>query len=214
MANIATKCILGETLQEKGYQTEILKEEANVYVKLPVFSFEKLRSVDTTLGPEMKSTGEAIGYDRTLEKALYKGLTASGLAIPFEGSVLFTVADKDKAETYHLAKRFDELGFQLYATEGTARYFADNGLPITAVGKIGSGDQNVLSLINQGKVQFVINTLTSGKQPRSDGFRIRREAVEHGIISLTNLDTVEAILNVIDSTTLRAQPMMDKGALP
>lgn len=212
MANIATKCILGKTLQEKGYQTEILKEEENVYVKLPVFSFEKLRSVDTTLGPEMKSTGEAIGYDTTLEKALYKGLTASGLAIPFEGSVLFTVADKDKAETYHLAKRFDELGFQLYATEGTARYFAEKGLPITAVGKIGSGDQNVLSLIKQGKVQFVINTLTSGKQPRSDGFRIRREAVEHGIISLTNLDTVEAILNVIDSTTLRAQPMMDKGA--
>src|SRR5699024_2149890 len=158
----------------KGFTTEILPEEENVYIKLPVFSFEKLRSVDTTLGPEMKSTGEAIGYDKTLEKALYKGLTASGLSIPFEGSVLLTVADKDKQEAYETAKRFDELGFQLYATSGTAKFMKAKGLPITEVGKIGSGDRNVLSIINQGEVQFVINTLTSGKQPRSDGFRIRR----------------------------------------
>src|SRR5699024_7283523 len=160
-ANLATKCILGETLSGKGYQTEILNEKENVYVKLPVFSFEKLRSVDTTLGPEMKSTGEAIGYDRTLEKALYKGLTDSGLSIHIEVSVVFTLGEKEKTVTYHLAKRFDELGFQLYATIGTVEYFVEKGLPITTVGKIGSGDQNVLSLISQGKVQFVINTLTS-----------------------------------------------------
>ncbi len=208
MANIATKAILGETLAAGGFKTEILPEVKDVFVKSPVFSFEKLRSVDTTLGPEMKSTGEAIGYDKNLEKALYKGLIASGLKIPFEGSVLLTVADKDKQEAERIAKRFAEFGFKLYATEGTARFMEEKGLFITAVDKIGSGEKDVLSLINQGEVQFVINTLTSGKQPRSDGFRIRREAVEHGIISLTNLDTAEAILNVIDSTTLNAREMM------
>src|SRR5699024_6844709 len=126
MANLATKCIMGESLEEKGYKTEILPECQNVYAKLPVFSFEKLRSVDTTLGPEMKSTGEAIGYDATLEKALYKGLIASGLSIPFEGAVLLTVADKDKAEAYDIAEHFHELGFQLFATEGTANYLNEN----------------------------------------------------------------------------------------
>ena len=127
--------------------------------------------------------------------------------------MLLTVADKDKQEAYEIAKRFDALGFQLFATSGTATFMKEKGLRITEVGKIGSGDRNVLSIINQGEVQFVINTLTSGKQPRSDGFRIRREAVEHGIISLTNLDTAEAILNVIDSTSFHAQAMMDKGAI-
>lgn len=213
MANLATKCILGESLQNKGFKTEIYPESENVYVKLPVFSFEKLRSVDTTLGPEMKSTGEAIGYDTTLEKALYKGLIASGISIPFEGSVLLTVADKDKAEAYHIAKRFYELGFQLYATEGTAKYLLNKNLPVRAVGKIGTDEKNVLTIIQNGEVQFVVNTLTSGKKPRSDGFRIRREAVEHGIISLTNLDTAEAILHVIDSATFRARLITEKGAL-
>ena len=213
MANLATQAILGEKLADKGYKTEILPECDNVYVKLPVFSFEKLRSVDTTLGPEMKSTGEAIGYDETLEKALYKGLVASGLKIPHDGSVLLTVADKDKEEASAVATRFAELGFQLYATEGTAKFLQGKGLRVTAVDKIGGSDTNVLSLVTNGDVQFVINTLTSGKQTRSDGFRIRREAVEHGIISLTNLDTAEAIVNVIESTTFGANRMVDKGAL-
>lgn len=211
MANIATRCILGERLKEKGYNTEILKEKPNVYVKLPVFSFEKLRSVDTTLGPEMKSTGEAIGYDKTLEKALYKGFLASGITIPFEGAVLLTVADKDKQEAFSIAKRFHELGFQLYATEGTADFLQERNLPVISVAKIDEDERNVLSIIKNGEVQFVINTITSGKQQRSDGFRIRREAVEHGMISLTNLDTAEAILNVIDSSTFTATPITDDG---
>ncbi|MEI3606702.1 carbamoyl-phosphate synthase large subunit [Pseudogracilibacillus sp. SE30717A] len=213
MANLATRCILGSKLSENGYETEIYPESENVYVKLPVFSFEKLRSVDTTLGPEMKSTGEAIGYDITLEKALYKGFTASGISIPLEGSVLLTVADKDKEEVYKTAKQFYELGFQLFATEGTAAFLNKNDLPVISVGKIGSPEKNVLSLIRNGDVHFVVNTITSGKKPRSDGFRIRREAVEHGIICLTNLDTAEAILHVIDSATFRVRSLTDKGAI-
>ncbi len=214
MAKIATSCILGETLESKGFKTEILQERNNVYVKLPVFSFEKLRSVDTSLGPEMKSTGEAIGYDQTLEKALYKGLIASGISIPFDGAVLITVADKDKEEMITIAEHFHELGFRLYATDGTANYIKSRDIPVEKVGKIGAEQLNVLSIITEGKVQFVINTFTSGKKIQSDGFRIRREAVEHGIISLTNLDTAQAILNVIDSTTFNATAIASsKGAI-
>ena len=207
MANLATKCILGIKLSELGYETKILPENQEVAVKVPVFSFEKLRSVDTILGPEMKSTGEAIGYDKTLEKALYKGLVASGLTVPQEGAVLLTVADKDKQETLEIAQRFHQLGFQLFATKGTASVVEKTGIPVTEVAKIGSDEPNVLSIIENGDVQFVINTLTSGKQPRSDGFKIRRESVEHGIACLTNLDTANAILNVIDSMTFHAKPM-------
>ncbi len=211
MANLATKCIMGETLSELGYKSGIIEEEEDVFVKIPVFSFEKLRSVDTTLGPEMKSTGEAIGYDKTLEKALYKGLIASGIEIPHEGSILLTVADKDKEEASYVAHRFHDLGFDLLATGGTAKFLAKKGLPVTEVAKIGVEEPNVLSVIKDSEVQFVINTLTSGTQPRSDGFRIRREAVEHATISLTNLDTAHAILNVIDLTTFSANPVKNKG---
>ncbi|MFC4404642.1 carbamoyl-phosphate synthase large subunit [Gracilibacillus xinjiangensis] len=206
MANIATRCIIGESLKEMGYEEGLLPEPETVSVKVPVFSFEKLRSVDTMLGPEMKSTGEAIGRDRTLEKALYKGLTASGLKVPMEGAVLITVADKDKQEAGEIAKRFFELGFTLYATEGTAKYLQGLNLSVTTVGKIDTEGENVLSIIEKGEVQVVVNSLTSGKKPRSDGFRIRREAVEHGIACLTSLDTAEAIVNVIDSTTFTARP--------
>ncbi|WP_164669075.1 carbamoyl-phosphate synthase large subunit [Virgibacillus doumboii] len=210
MANVATRCILGDSLTNMGYQTGMLPEQDIVSVKVPVFSFEKLRSVDTILGPEMKSTGEAIGHDKTLEKALYKGLIAAGLSVPQEGAVLLTVSDKDKEETTEIADRFHQLGFQLYATEGTASYMRRAGIPVTQVEKIGSPEKNVLSIIENGDVQFVVNTLSSGKQPRSDGFMIRREAVEHGIACLTNLDTASAILNVIDSTTFSAKPLTKK----
>ena len=210
MANMATKCILGMKLSDVGYQTGILPEDNQVAIKVPVFSFEKLRSVDTTLGPEMKSTGEAIGYDRTMEKALYKGLIASGLTVPTEGAVLLTVADKDKQETLPLAEWFHELGFKLYATRGTARSIQEHGIPVTEVEKIGSEKPNVLSIIESGTVQFVINTLTSGRLPRSEGFMIRRESVEHGIACLTSLDTAQAILRVIDANTFSAKPMQNK----
>ena len=211
MANLATRTILGEKLAEHGFKTEILRESNKVYVKLPVFSFEKLRSVDTTLGPEMKSTGEAIGYDSDLEKALYKGFIASGMAIPNDGAVLLTVADKDKEEVSDIAERFHQLGFDLYATKGTASYLKQFNLPVIEVNKLDKDEKNVLSLIRKKKVQFVINTLSSGKQPRSDGFLMRRESVERGIVSLTNLDTAEAILRVIESKTLQATAITDRG---
>src|SRR5690625_3736960 len=161
----------------------------------------------TTLGPEMKSTGEVIGYDATLEKALYKSLIASGISLPQEGAVLLTVADQDKQEALSIANRFHELGFELYATKGTANFLKNASLPVIKVAKIGADEPNVLSIIEKGQVQFVINTITSGKKTRTEGFRIRREAVEHGIACLTNLDTAETILTVIESTTFSAHAL-------
>jgi carbamoyl-phosphate synthase large subunit len=155
----------------------------------------------------MKSTGEVMGKDVTLEKALYKGLVASGISIKKFGTVLFTVADKDKQESLPLAKRFADNGYRLMATNGTAAFLQTSGLPVEVVGKIGAEGTTLIDVIHQGKVQFVINTLTKGKQPERDGFGIRRETVENGIPCLTSLDTAAAILKVIESMNFSAVPM-------
>lgn len=207
MANLATRMILGEKLKEHGYGTGLFTEPKEVSVKVPVFSFAKLRSVDITLGPEMKSTGEVMGRDFTLEKALYKGLLAAGMAVPTHGSVLFTVADKDKEETLPLIKRFSDIGYRILATEGTAAYIQEHGLQATAVNKIGKEHPNLLDVIRNGEAQFVINTLTKGKRPARDGFRIRRESVENGVVCLTSLDTASAILNVLESLSFSTASM-------
>jgi carbamoyl-phosphate synthase large subunit len=207
MAKIATKVILGISLLDQGYTPGLVPEKNGVYVKVPVFSFAKLKSVDITLGPEMKSTGEVMGKDSTLEKALYKGLVASGMNIQKFGTVLFTVADKDKLETLKLAKRFAQNGYGLMATSGTAMVFESAGLPVKVIGKIGSEGKTLLDVIHHGEAQFIINTLTKGKQPERDGFRIRREAVENGVPCLTSLDTADAILKVIESMNFSAEAM-------
>ncbi|MBP0724841.1 carbamoyl-phosphate synthase large subunit [Bacillus sp. RG28] len=201
MANIATKVILGETLRSFGYETGYHPEAKEVYVKAPVFSFAKLRSVDTTLGPEMKSTGEVMGKDISLDKALYKALEASGIKIRTNGSVIITVADKDKDEVTEIARRFHEVGFNILATEGTKAYLESMNIPVSTVNKIDEHEDNLLEKIRNGHAQFVINTLTKGKQPARDGFRIRRESVENGVVCLTSLDTASAILSVIESLT-------------
>ncbi|MGG3572023.1 carbamoyl-phosphate synthase large subunit [Bacillus gobiensis] len=207
MANLATKVILGNKLSDFQFTEGLQKEQNGVYVKVPVFSFAKLRRVDITLGPEMKSTGEVMGKDITVEKALYKGLIASGIQIPNDGSVLLTVADKDKEEGLALAKRFHSIGYKILATKGTADYLAQNDIPAKIVGKIGEEGTNLLDVIRSGDAQFVINTLTRGKQPATDGFRIRRESVENGVACLTSFDTAEAILRVLESMTFRADAM-------
>ncbi|TDL79939.1 carbamoyl-phosphate synthase large subunit [Peribacillus frigoritolerans] len=207
MANLATKVILGKTLHELGYETGIQPESAGVFVKVPVFSFEKLRRVDITLGPEMKSTGEVMGKDTTLEKALYKGLIASGMKVQNYGQVLLTIADKDKEEGLEVARRFSAIGYQIMATSGTAEYLHANGVSAKIVNKIGSEAPNMLDIIRTSEAQFVINTLTKGKQPQRDGFRIRRESVENGIPCLTSLDTTKAILRVLESMTFSTDEM-------
>ncbi|MED3563846.1 ATP-grasp domain-containing protein, partial [Bacillus xiapuensis] len=207
MAKIATKAILGTSIIDQGYTPGLVPEKAGVFVKVPVFSFAKLKDVDITLGPEMKSTGEVMGKDVTLEKALYKGLVASGMNIQKFGTVLFTIADKDKQEALQLAKRFSAIGYRLMATSGTASVLESAGLPVKVVGKIGSEGKTLLDVIHHGDAQFIINTLTKGKQPERDGFRIRREAVENGVPCLTSLDTADAILKVIESMNFSTEAM-------
>lgn len=207
MANIATKAILGQSIVEQGYQTGLAPIQKGVYVKVPVFSFAKLRRVDITLGPEMKSTGEVMGKDSTLEKALYKGLVAAGMDIKDHGSVLMTVADKDKDEAIALARRFTNIGYSILATPGTAKAIEEAGIKASVVDKIGSNGPTLLDVIQNGGAQLIVNTLTKGKQPARDGFRIRRESVENGVPCLTSLDTAEAMLRVIESMTFTAEEM-------
>ncbi|MBP9674747.1 MAG: hypothetical protein KBD63_06585, partial [Bacteriovoracaceae bacterium] len=167
----------------------------------PVFSFAKLHSVDTGLGPEMKSTGEVMGRDLTFNKALYKALLSSGMQIPHHGVVLATIADKDKNEAIPLLKNFAALGFKIIATEGTAKLFKEHHLDTESVKKINEGTPNVLSLVDEKRVNIVINTISSGKKANTDGFLLRRKSVEKGIICLTSLDTVKAFLLALESIT-------------
>lgn len=211
MANVATKAILGQSIVEQGYSTGLAPIVPGVFVKVPVFSFAKLRRVDITLGPEMKSTGEVMGKDRTLEKALYKGLVASGMEISEYGSVLMTVSDKDKEEMLGLARRFHTIGYHILATKGTADVLAKEGIRVETVAKIGEEGRTLLDVIQNGEVQLVINTLTKGKQPERDGFRIRRESVENGIPCLTSMDTADATLRVIESMTFETEAMPKQG---
>lgn len=207
MANLATKVILGAKLKDLGYQNGLVPEKDGVFVKVPVFSFSKLTKVDISLGPEMKSTGEVMGKDITLEKALYKGMIGAGRKVPLHGAILFTVADKHKEEAAGFARRFHEVGFRIWATEGTANYFKEKGIPCKIGYKIGEDDVNLIDLIQKGKVQYVVNTTTKGKQAERDGFQIRRMSVENGVPCLTSMDTVEAILKVVESMTFKMEQM-------
>ncbi|MZQ81804.1 carbamoyl-phosphate synthase large subunit [Paenibacillus sp. 5J-6] len=207
MANVATRVIMGQKLTDMGYQSGLWPEDSYVSVKVPVFSFAKLRRVDTTLGPEMKSTGEVMGRDTNFAKALYKGLIGAGMKIPAAGSVVVTVADKDKEEAIEILKGFYRLGYKIIATGGTATAIEEAGLPVTTVHKLSEGSPNILDLIRSGDAQFVVNTLTKGKTPERDGFRIRREAVENGVVCMTSLDTVRALVNMLEAINFSSRAM-------
>lgn len=207
VANIAMQCILGKKLKDLGFTKDIADTGNFVSVKVPVFSFQKLKNVDTTLGPEMKSTGEVIGTDVNLQKALYKGLTAAGIKIKDYGRVLFTIDDKNKETALNLAKGFSDVGFSILTTEGTGIYFEEYGLKVKKVGKIDNSDYSVLDAIQNGDVDIVINTTTKGKSSEKDGFKIRRKATEYGVICFTSLDTANALLRVIESMSFRVQSL-------
>jgi len=207
MAQVATRVMLGESLADQGYPSGLWPETGEVAVKVPVFSFAKLRRVDVTLGPEMKSTGEVMGRDRDAARAIYKGLLAAGISLPQFGTVVVTISDKDKEEALPLIRRFSDLGYRVVATHGTADMLEREGLPVTRVNKIKEGSPHIVDLIRRGEADLVVNTWTRGKTPERDGFRIRREAVEHGIACLTSLDTVEALLTTLESIYLTADPI-------
>ena len=197
MVGFATRIAMGHTLKELGYKSGLVPPKPYVAVKAPVFSFAKMTDVDIALGPEMKSTGEVMGIDYHYARALYKAIIGSGIHVPTKGCILFTVADKDKEEMKQLAKAFSELGFEICATEGTAKAIQSMGIDAEIVGKVHERSSDIIQMIKNGKINMVINTLTQGKHSAKDGFKIRRATVEHGIACLTSLDTAWEVLRVL-----------------
>ena len=203
LADIATEVILGKSLKEQGIFDIYPTEKNRWYVKVPVFSFNKIRGLDAYLSPEMKSTGEAIGYDDKLNRALYKALQASGMHLQNYGTVFATVADKDKEEALPLIRRFYNLGFNIQATEGTAKFLKSNGIRTHVLKKINEDCNEIPDAIRQGHIAYVINTrdINSPNQA-SDGYEIRRLATENNVTIFTALDTVRVLLDVLEETTL------------
>ena len=201
LADIATEVILGKSLKEQGLFDIYPDEKDRFYVKAPVFSFNKLRGLDAYLSPEMKSTGEAIGYDRTMTRALYKALQASGMHLQNYGTVLATIADRDKAEALPLIRRFYQLGFNIEATRGTARFLKENGIRTHALDKISDGSEEIPNAVRQGHIAYIINTRDPADSA-TDGTQIRQVATENNVSLFTSLDTVKALLDVLEETTL------------
>ena len=204
MAHIATQVILGHTLKEQGITQVYQPEMKRWYVKAPAFSFSKLKGMDTYLSPEMKSTGEAIGYDNSLTRALYKAIQASGMNVANYGTVLVTVADQDKPRALPLIKRFYDLGFNIEATDGTAKYLKEHNIRTRVRRKLTADDSDeILMALRQGHIAYVINTIDiNAGDSHSDGSEIRRAAVDNNVTMFTSLDTVKVLLDVLEEITI------------
>ena len=202
LADIATEVILGKSLKEQGIFDIYPDEKKRFYVKAPVFSFNKIRGLDAYLSPEMKSTGEAIGYDNSMTRALYKALQASGMHLQNYGTVFATIADRDKEEALPLIRRFYQLGFNIEATSGTAAFLKSHGIRTHVLHKISEGSDEIPVALRQGHIAYVINTKDPGGSTQIDGAQIRQIATEYNVTMFTALDTVRVLLDVLEETTL------------
>ena len=203
IADMGTLVMLGKSLKEQGINELYPKEKEKWYVKVPTFSFSKLNGLDAYLSPEMKSTGEAIGYDSKLTRALYKALQASGMNVANYGTIFVTIADKDKEEALPLVRRFYNLGFNIEATKGTAEFLKRNGIRTRVKAKISEGSEEILESIRKGYVNYVISTRELGSHTEeSDGFQIRRCAVENNVAMFSALETVKVLLDILEEITL------------
>ncbi|MCR5787204.1 MAG: carbamoyl-phosphate synthase large subunit [Acholeplasmatales bacterium] len=202
IADIASEVMLGKKLKDLGY-VGVKEEKKRWYVKTPTFSFSKIQGMDVVLSPEMKSTGEAIGYDKNLNRALYKSLKASGQRLVNYGTVFVTIADKDKEQALPLIKRFYDLGFNVEATSGTASFLKDNDIKTRVRKKISEGSEEILESIRKGYVSYVVNTMTDESISQAhDGVKIRRCAIDNSVPVFTCLDTVNALLEVLEGITM------------
>ena len=200
MAQVATRVIMGESLQKQGYDDGLAPETKMISVKAPVFSFSKLSDVDSYLGPEMKSTGEVMGSDLSFPKALYKAFSGANMQIPDSGNILLTIEDRDKQEILPIAKRFAQIGYRIFATSGTASFLKQNHLHIALVDKIHEdSDTNILNELKDGKIDLVINTMGHDLAKTSDGFVIRQTAIQQNIPLITSLDTARALLTALEN---------------
>ena len=204
LADIATMVMLGKSLKEQGFTTLYPKEKRRYYVKVPAFSFSKLSGMDSYLSPEMKSTGEAIGYDKTLQRAMFKAMIASGMKMENYGTLVVSLADEDKREGLPLVRRFYNMGFNIEATIGTATFLKENGIRTRVRRKLSEGSEDILDSIRSGRVSYVICTrpITPGPH-EEDGIAIRRCATQNNITTLSSLDTVKALLDVLEETSPR-----------
>ncbi|MCF0143031.1 MAG: carbamoyl-phosphate synthase large subunit, partial [Parasporobacterium sp.] len=205
LADIATEVILGKSLKELGIFDIYPEESTRWYCKVPVFSFNKIRGLDAYLSPEMKSTGEAIGYDDKLNRALYKALQAGGMKLQNYGTVFVTVCKSDREEVLPLIKRFYDLGFNITATEGTGIFLKENGIRTRIFRKISEGSDDIPNAIRQGYISYIINTSEIGGSDRSerDGHQIRLVATENTVNLFTSLDTVKTLLDVLEENTMK-----------
>ncbi|MBQ7297805.1 MAG: carbamoyl-phosphate synthase large subunit, partial [Alistipes sp.] len=204
MAHIATQVILGHSLREQGIEEVYGTDKSRWYVKAPAFSFAKIRGMDSYLSPEMKSTGEAIGYDDKLTRALYKALQATGMNVSNYGTSLVSIADDDKPKALPLIQRFYDLGFNIEATAGTAEYLREHGIRTRTRRKLLEGSSEIIDALRQGHVSYVINTIDVNQHnTRLDGYEIRRTAVENNVTVFTALETVRVLLDVLEEITLR-----------
>ena len=203
MADIATRVILGHSLREQGITEVYGRERSRWFVKAPAFSFAKMRGMESYLSPEMKSTGEAIGYDNKLTRALYKALQSSGMTVANYGTIFLTIADKDKQDALPLVRRFYDLGFNIEATKGTAEFLRQHGIRTRTRRKLSEGSTEIIDSLRQGHVSYVINTIDINQHnTRLDGYEIRRTAVENNVTIFTALETVKVLLDVLEEITL------------
>ena len=213
MVALAVRAMLGESLAQMGYGTGLRKPTGIIAVKVPVFSFEKLPQVEVSLGPEMKSTGEVLGISKSFTEAMYKGLLGAGYPFHTGGNIFLSVADVHKQEILPLAEGFLKLGFNLYATTGTAHVLNANFIPANVVRRAGEMGENILTLIAQGRIQAIINTPTKGRVPQRDGFKIRRGAVEHSVPCMTSVDTAFAFLECLKLANKDTVSVMSIGEI-
>ena len=213
IVNLATKCIIGKTIKEQGYEPG-LQPNADYYaIKMPVFSFEKIRGAETSLGPEMKSTGECLGIAKTFNEALYKAFLGAGVVLPKHKKVIISVKDADKQEVVPLAQRFEKLGYEIYATRSTAEILRENGVDAIKVNKIHQEVPTVMDLLLEHKIDIVIDTPTQGRDKNRDGFLIRRTSIETGVNCFTSLDTVDALLTSLESDAKSNLTLIDIAEL-
>ena len=206
---LATKVILGHTIRELGYEPGLQREADYIAIKMPVFSFEKIRGADISLGPEMKSTGECLGIAKTFNEALYKAFIGAGIRLPKHKQMIITVKDEDKEDIIPIAKRFEAQGYRIFATRGTANVLTENGIKVTRTNKLEQPSPNLMDLILGHKIDVVIDTPPQGVEHQKDGFVIRRNAIETGVNVLTSLDTAEALVTSLENTDLNHLTLVD-----
>ena len=209
IVKLATKCIIGHTIKEMGYEPGLQPNADYIAIKMPVFSFEKIRGAETSLGPEMKSTGECLGIAKTFNEALYKAFLGAGVVLPKHKKIIISVKDADKQEVVPLAQRFEKLGYEVYATRSTADVLRQNGVDAIKVNKIHQEAPTVMDLLLEHKIDIVIDTPTQGRDKNRDGFLIRRTSIETGVNCFTSLDTVDALLTSLESNAKENLTLVD-----